>query len=380
MTAPRPRLAVFCDFLEEDWPSMDLVADELIAALERDFSAAVAVARVRPRLTRRASRLPRLGERRVARNTDILLGRFWDYPRHARRERADLYHVSDHSYAHLVHELPAERTGVYCHDLHAFRCLLEPEREPRPLWFRRMMQRVLDGMQRARVVFFSTEHVRRGIEQAGLVEPARLIHAPYGTAPEYVPEAQPGDGAALSALGLTSHGYLMHVGSTIARKRLDTVLDTFAECRARSPELKLLQVGGTWTREQAEQLRALRIEKGVVQVRRIERLTLAALYRGAGVVLMPSDAEGFGLPVTEALACGAAVLVSDIPPLREAGGDAVGVAPVGDVGAFVEAVRGELEGSRPLPDRARRLAHAARFSWTNHARTVLRGYGVLGAA
>src|SRR6185295_17280564 len=113
--------------------------------------------------------------------------------------------------------LPAERTGVYCHDLHAFRCLLEPEREPRPLWFRRMMQRVLDGMQRARVVFFSTEHVRRGIEQAGLVEPARLIHAPYGTAPEYVPEAQPGDGAALSALGLTSHGYLMHVGSTIAR-------------------------------------------------------------------------------------------------------------------------------------------------------------------
>jgi glycosyltransferase involved in cell wall biosynthesis len=380
VTGPTPRLAVLCDFSEENWPSMDLVADELIATLERHFSAEVAVARVRPRLARRAVRLPLLGERRLARNTDILLGRFWDYPRRARRERADFYHVSDHSYAHLVHQLPAEQTGVYCHDLHAFRCLLEPEREPRPFWFRQLMRRVLDGMKRARVVFFSTEHVRRGIEQAGLVDPQRLIHAPYGTAPEYVPEARPGDGAALSALGLTTHAYLMHVGSTIARKRIDVVLGTFAECRVRSPELRLLQVGGTWTHAQVEQIRVLGLERHVVQVRGIERLTLAALYRGASVVLQPSDAEGFGLPVTEALACAAPVVASDIPALREAGGDAIGVAPVGNVEAFVEAVRGELDGSCPLPDRSRRLAQAARFSWTNHARALLRGYGVLGAA
>jgi glycosyltransferase involved in cell wall biosynthesis len=47
---------------------------------------------------------------------------------------------------------------------------------------------------------------------------------------------------------------------------------------------------------------------------------LARLLRGARAVLLPSFAEGFGLPVIEALACGVPVLCSDLPALRESGG------------------------------------------------------------
>ena len=54
-----------------------------------------------------------------------------------------------------------------------------------------------------------------------------------------------------------------------------------------------------------------------------DRATLAAIYRRASLVLVPSEAEGFGLPVAEALACGVPLLASDIPVLREVGGDAV---------------------------------------------------------
>ena len=369
----RPLLAVFCDMLEEGWPSMDLVAEELVRALSTDFAAEVAVTGVRPKLTRRVSRVPRLGSRRAAHNADIVLGRFWDYARLARRQRADLYHVSDHSYAHLVHRLPRERTGVYCHDLDAFRCLLEPELEPRPLWFRAMMRNVLEGMQLASVVFYSTGHVRSGIERAGLIDSGRLVHAPYGTAAEFLPETGSDDALERQRLGLAGP-YLMHVGSCIPRKRIDVLLDVFQACKEALPELALLQVGGTWTPAQALELRRRGLERAAVQVRGIERVTLAALYRGAAVVIQPSEAEGFGLPIIEALACGTPVVASDIGALREVGGDAVRYAAVGDVEAFSAALLAAIRGAPPTPDRSQRLAHAARFSWTSHARVILESY------
>ena len=86
---------------------------------------------------------------------------------------------------------------------------------------------------------------------------------------------------------------------------------------------------------------------------------------------MPSDAEGFALPVVEAMACGRPVVASDLPVLREVGGDAAFYCPVGDVSAWIQTVCAVLE--RP-DDRERvgaRTAWAARFSWDTYcARTV----------
>lgn len=353
---------------------MDLVADELVSALERHFASEVSVRSVRPALARRASRVPLLRNRRVARHADIVLSRFWDYGRLLRSVRADVYHVSDHSYAHLLYHLPRPVTGVYCHDLHAFRCLLEPKLEPRPLLYRRMMQRVLAGMQQAAVVFYSTSHVRRAIEQSGIIELSRLVHAPYGTAAEFVAEPAAGDTAAQRQLGLEPGAFVMHVGSCIERKRLDVLIEAFARSKAKRPSLKLLQVGGTWTPAQTRLLSLLGVASSTVQVRAIPRTLLAALYRGAALVLQPSEAEGFGLPVIEALACGAPVVASAIASLEEAGGDATLYAPVGDVAAFSSAIEATLEDPGFVPTRERRLAHAGRFSWRNHARIVLDGY------
>jgi len=353
---------------------MDLVADELVRELAAHFSTDVEVESVRPQLARRASSLPRVGTRRTARQADIFLGRYWDYPRFLEAKRAELFHVSDHSYSHLLHRLPSERAGVYCHDLDAFRCLLEPRAEPRPFWFRTLIRHVLEGMQRAAVVFYSTGHVRAGIERAGLVASERLVHAPYGTAHEFVAEPAPHDSQAQRALGLSAGSYVMHVGSCIPRKRVDVLLAAYAEARRRLPELRLLQVGGSWTAEQADLLGRLGIEHAAVQIRGIPRAALAALYRGAVVLLQPSEAEGFGLPIIEALACGTPVVASDIAALREAGGNAAAYAPVGDVEAFLAGLVAAVEGSSVVPERSVRLAHAARFTWTNHAQVILDSY------
>ncbi len=363
------RLALLADFPEEGWPSMDLAAEmlhrELAALPKPPFHVEPAC----PPFRRRAARLPFLGKRFAA-NADRLLNRVWDYPRHlsGRRRHFDIFHIVDHSYAHLAHALPAERTGVYCHDLDTFRSLLEPKREPRPRWFRAMVRRVLAGLQSAAVVFHNSLDTRRQIERHGLLDPSRLVHAPLGVAPEFTPD---GTGPSPIPGGAP---FLLHVGSCIARKRIDVLLDVFAAVRGRVPGLRLVKVGADWSAAQRERIDRHGLGAGIVPLSGLTRREIAALYRGAAAVLLTSEAEGFGLPVIEALACGARVVASDLPALREVGGAAAVYCPVGDVAAWGEAVSRLLLDPAAGPDRAARLAQASRFSWANHARTIAAAY------
>jgi glycosyltransferase involved in cell wall biosynthesis len=360
------RLAVIRDFPEEGWPSMDLCADMLLAHLPDGPLRADPVC---CRFRRRLGRVPGLRRLRAAFSADRLLNRYWDYPRHLRRLAGgfDLFHVCDHSYAHLALALPPGQAGVYCHDLDAFRCLFGPGAPRRSRWRRALARRTLRGLQRAAVVFHSTEAVRRQLEVHGLVDPGRLVKAPYGVAPEFT--AAPGSGGNEGPAAVPGP-YLLHVGSCIPRKRIDVLLEVFARVRRGRPELRLVQVGGEWTLAQRSQLGRLGVAGAVRQFRGLSREAVAGLYRGAALVLQPSEAEGFGLPVIEALACGAAVLASDLEVLREVGGPAAVYRPVGDVGVWAEAVAGLLDRPQDAPARATRLARAAVFSWAAHAQTI----------
>jgi glycosyltransferase involved in cell wall biosynthesis len=375
------RLAVLGDFREEGWPSMDLVADMLVGELANGSADRLHAECVRPPYRRCFGLLPLLGRLRLAVNADRLLNRCWYYPRHLRRRRQgfDLFHLCDHSYAHLVHELPAERTGVYCHDLDTFRCLLEPEREARPPWFRAMTRRILNGLRKAAVVFYSTGTVRDQLLAHGLVDPARLVWAPPGVAAEF--HAAP-DGDTLDPLtGTDGRPFLLNVSSCIPRKRIDVLLDVFAAVRRERPDLLLVQVGGTWTPEQREQLARLGIGQAVVQLRGLNRSLLAGYYRRAALVVQPSEAEGFGLPLIEGLACGAVLLVSDIPVFREVGGDACLFRPVADVPVWSETVLRLLDGRLAPPEPALRSERASRYSWPAHSRTIAESYRrLLGSA
>ena len=361
----RLRLAVVRDFRAEGWPSMDLCADQLLAQLP-SYATADDIA---PQFHRLLSRLPI--PRRVSFNADRLIHRHLVLPTVVRRaaHHAEFVHVVDHSYAHVVRAVPRGRAGVYCHDLDAFRSLLEPEKEPRPRWFRWLARRTLDGLKRAAVVFYNSVATGQQLLDAGLVSQHRLVHAPLGIADEFLDESTAVD------LPVTFQTpFLLHVGNNIPRKRLDVLLEVFAAARKGVPELRLVQVGGPWLRAQANQIERLGIGSFVTQVRGLSRAQLAGLYRRAAAVVVTSEAEGFGLPVIEALACGALVLASDIPTLREAGGGAVIYCPVGNVQTWTAAVVRALLDPASSPARDVRLAHAARFSWREHACTILEAY------
>jgi glycosyltransferase involved in cell wall biosynthesis len=248
--------------------------------------------------------------------------RYIRYPRFVSRAggRFDLFHIVDHSYAHLVRSVPAGRAGVFCHDLDLFRCLIDPAADPRLWWFRRLARRVLTGLQAAAVVFHGSAAVGDELRRAGLVDSARLVLAPYGVAPEFT--RGPADSPEwVRKLG--DRPWVLHVGSCLPRKRVDVALDVLAMV----PDLHLVKVGGDWSADHRRQIERHRLAGRIVHVHGLTRSELAAAYRHAGAVLMPSAAEGFGLPVVEALACGAPVIASDLPALREAGGPAAVYVP-----------------------------------------------------
>ncbi len=368
------RVALLPDFAEESWPSMDLCAEMLHAHWP---PAAGTLTRVAPPFARRFGRLPVVGRGRVAVNADRAFNRYVRYPRFARRIAADFdaFHVSDHSYAALVGALPPGRAGVTVFDLDAFRCLLDPAAEPRPRWFRGLTWRVLDGVQNAAVVFVPSHAVGDQLRRANLIDPARLRYAPVGVAPEFTPVGTDAPPAWLAAL--TGRPWVVHVGSCVPRKRVDLLLEVVARLRPQFPGLHLVKVGGTFTNAHRARVARHGLADAITHVRGLSRRELAAVYRGASAVLQPSDAEGFGLPVVEALACGAAVVASDLAVLREVGGPVTTYAPAGESAAWVAAVHGVVTRARDPARRAAAVAWAGQFTWPRHAAAVAAGYAEL---
>ena len=79
------RLALFSDFLEEGWPSMDLCAEMLPRYWPKDLE--WRIEEQRPLYRTNFGRLPIVGTHKIARNIDRLLNRWWIYPKHVARLR-----------------------------------------------------------------------------------------------------------------------------------------------------------------------------------------------------------------------------------------------------------------------------------------------------
>lgn len=367
---PRLRLAVICDYPEEQWHSMDLCADMLIEYLQLEHSQTFEVVKICPKFQPRLQLLPWLGKKKAAFNFDRLINRFWDYPNYlkTRVKDFDLFHIADHTYSQMAHVLPSDRTGVFCHDIDAFRSVLEPSKEPRPRWYRVMSERILSGIQKASIVFFSTLEIKKQIEHYQILDSERLIQAVYGISADFTTESK-----AQIDLEVTEP-FLLHVGSCIPRKRIDVLLNVFAKVKNLYPEFKLVKVGGEWTAEQRSQIQNLNLESSIMHLQNLERREIAELYRQATAVLVTSDAEGFGLPVIEALACGAVVIASDISVLREVGGEAVIYCSILDLPAWSQAIAQVINQSKQVPKLDLRLAQSKKYSWSNHAKIVANAY------
>jgi glycosyltransferase involved in cell wall biosynthesis len=270
---------------------------------------------------------------------DRVLNRFFDYPRFLKKIATtfDLFHIVDHSYSHLVHHIPKGHSIVTCHDLDTFRSVLDPDREPRSAAFRTMTKRILSGLKSAGMVVCPSATTREELLSRSLLPAERLVVVQNGVHCAYSPKPDPTyDQRITKLLGPPTPEALdlLHVASTMPRKRIDVLLRVFAAIREKSPSARLVRVGGAFTAAQSALVKELAIGESIIVMPYLERRELAALYRRVALLLMPSDAEGFGLPIVEAMACGTPVVATALPVFREVGGAAVEYCERGDVAGW----------------------------------------------
>jgi glycosyltransferase involved in cell wall biosynthesis len=193
-----------------------------------------------------------------------------------------------------------------------------------------------------------------GVSRATLTEAVRLLSL-SGDAVEVLPPILDArftpagndelDEAALDRLGVRAP-YCLAVASLEPRKNLNRLLDAWdlLPVALRDGHVLVIVASAGWLQGGLkERLRRLGRKGSVRSLKHLAGFDLAALYRRARLVVFPSLAEGFGLPVAEAMACGAPVVTSNVSSMPEVAGEAAVLVDPEDSDAIADGIRRVLE-------------------------------------
>lgn len=204
-------------------------------------------------------------------------------------------------------------------------------------------------------------------------DPSRLVVAHHGVDTErFHPPTQSEIDAVAIHLGLKDQEWIGFLGTLEPRKNVPALIRAFVRVAADAPDrnnFPTLVLGGSpgWDQAIDPALAAVPKDLRAFRAGHLPFEMLSGFLGGAMVVAYPSLGEGFGLPVLEAMACGAAVLTTERLSLPEVGGDAVAYSGTG-AGDIAE-VLGRLvaDGHRRTELSAAALIRAQQFSWANTA-------------
>jgi glycosyltransferase involved in cell wall biosynthesis len=240
-----------------------------------------------------------------------------------------------------------------------------PTRWARVSW--RLKERL--AVRRATVLFTVSKASRAAIARRFAVPEEEIAVVRGAPDPAFRPRSEEEVAAARARIGLgRGERYFVYAAGISPHKRLDTLVDAFAAVASSARLVIAGDLDENLFIPVGDDLRA-RVERlglgdRIVLPGFVSDNVLAALYTGAVAAVVPSIAEGFGLPAVEAAACGTAVILSDLPPHRESLGDAALYFRPGDVlelRAHLERSLADEELRASLAEQGR--AAVARLSW-----------------
>lgn len=282
------------------------------------------------------------GVRHIAGTPAGLARRWWSYglPRLLARERFDLFHGTDFA----VPYWPATPSVLTLHDLTPWRFGGSSRVRRRTPWLLRL------GL--ATMVITPSEAVRREALEYFHLSPEEVVAVPLAAASHFAPCAAPPP----------PRPYFFAFGGRHARKNIDVAVAAWRQLRRRHG-VDLVLAGDLPTH-----LRPTPADEGLRLLGHVPDQDLPRWYSQAVAFLYPSFDEGFGLPVLEAMQCGASVITSRAPALIELCAGNCLHAEADDVRQWIEAMEALLTDSCTRQIWGRRgLARAGAFSWQRTA-------------
>ena len=271
----------------------------------------------------------------------------WGLDREMRRRGVELFHGTDYS----VPYVPLRPSVMTLHDLSPW---MNPEWQPHASRVRHRTPRLLRAGL-ATMVITPTETVRRAAIERFQLAPDRVVAVPLAAGDVFRP----------SPPALFDVPYFLFVGTCEPRKNIARLIDAWREVR-KTVAVDLVLVGRNHAPAQ---------ERGLRVLGEVADSDLPALYSGSLACVYPSLYEGFGLPVLEAMQCGALVITSRDPAILEVSGDAVLHVDAEDAAALAETMREVAAFPEKFAEiRGKALARAAQFSWQKTARLTRQVY------
>ncbi len=233
---------------------------------------------------------------------------------------------------------------------------------------------------RAEGIIAVSEATRQDIAQF-IDIPIEQIDVIYeAAAPLYKPiPLRPGEARVLNSTPVEAGSFLLFVSTLEPRKNLPTLLQALRICLDRRPDAgyRLVIVGRRGWRDEPifAAVRDLKLADHVLFAGGVGQYDLRWLYNACRIYINPSLYEGFGLPLLEAMACGAPCLAAATSSLPEIGGNAAIYVPPLDADVWADEIEALWDDDARRAELGRMgMARAQQFSWSRAARETMAVY------
>jgi glycosyltransferase involved in cell wall biosynthesis len=281
---------------------------------------------------------------------------------------ADVVHILDHSFAHLLDWIPRRSFKIVTvHDLAPLDDASLSQRQ------RARFRRTLSCLNRADLLLPVSEFTATALRSFLTAAP------PISVLPQGVDFAKFSHPQSAPELALPPEPRVLSIGSVVSRKNLGSLPDLLAPVVREIGPISLVRVGEPLPAELRARLEAVLGAERVREVGFVDETQLVAIYQACAALLFPSTLEGFGFPLLEAMAAGCPVVSSNASSLPEVGGAA---ALYFDPQDRAEGARQLVNALRDATLRAsmidRGRARARELSWDAHAERLAAIYARAG--
>jgi glycosyltransferase involved in cell wall biosynthesis len=350
------------DFTEDNRTSMEVYADNLTHALQ-SANYPFEVKEYRPVIEKGLGYLPEKF------NFRMRYARYISYPHQIKKQQADLYHITDHGYAHLLNVLEPTKTIVTVHDIIPLlwgRGLIKGIKPERRRWLNEWS---FSFLKKASHVIADSSNTKKDlIEYCGCKE--KKISVIYPGIDKRFKLLQDDKNQLRLELGLPNINLkLVLITGEIFYKNHKTSLKVIERLYNRDKQPVRLVRLGRYSSEWENVLQKSLIKEQVIHLNNLKPEQMPKLYNAVDCLLFPSWYEGFGWPPLEAMACGTPVVSSNAASLPEIVSDAGLIASPDDIEGLANAVYQLLENNELRDNKIKQgFENIKRFTWERNAK------------